>query len=412
SFWLGQIGPYFSGAAKLYPYILAAKDPITPVIYRRYYYADAKMRAKILRFSGVIESRNLLPLIKQGLDDFNWEVRRQAEWRFNHAFGWLEDKPELAKMLIEKKNLWHFKPNHHGFSFYATKDWYQSFFNLVKAKKAYLHDLGKLKAVKNCPEEVIIANLEFLIKNLTTSYSKSPIFKKGRHGYFKYKDLKVIRSLLLNVKQKKYLRKFSPLLTLLLHDKAYWGARMSLSSSRPIKASYKSILGFSHYRNDKFLKRIVAALSIKDVEAWQKNIAPNFLTDLFLQSLLTEKKGGELNFPRKNYPLKITVIDKSNHEILATSDYVLNYGEETSVVLVSKNKNYSDKKLKLKVLFDREKWMYRVGVNIELKPHGLEVNNSIPVRGLGFDSSIPIAGSYEIFLSEPKETKWIFEHLL
>ncbi|NOQ37161.1 MAG: hypothetical protein GQ569_14925, partial [Methylococcaceae bacterium] len=42
SFWLGQIGPYFSGAAKLYPYILAAKDPITPVIYRRYYYADAK----------------------------------------------------------------------------------------------------------------------------------------------------------------------------------------------------------------------------------------------------------------------------------------------------------------------------------------------------------------------------------
>ena len=55
--------------------------------------------------------------------------------------------------------------------------------------------------------------------------------------------------------------------------------------------------------------------------------------------------------------------------------------------------------------------MYQVSVSIAVNSH-VSGFKSLPVRGLGFDSSIPINGSYEIFLNEEKETRWVFEHNL
>ena len=389
---------------------------ILPVMSEYYNKFGSVTRHKILIILEGLKSRKALPLVKMALNDPDLTVRTQAEKNLSAIFRMLKYKPELKKMLIATNNLWDLKPTHRDFDLIGNKGWYDSFFKLAKAGKASFDDLGFLGDIEDCPKEVIVNNMTFLINILVSNHRKTSFFHQGpllvnNPSYHERsrQSLEVVKAFLLSFNQRKYLRHLYPLLPIILYDR-YSGSRTAVDTTFQWPSGSINTLKFNDRESDQFLEKIALTLQSNDIEAWQRNItiSSDFLSDLFLQSLIAQKKGVDFTPYLENFPLKITVINREDSEVLATSKYFLKYGQKNNIVLASKNKHFSNHTIAFSVHLDTDKWMFLASVLIDFKPHGA-----------GFKINIPIDGVKEMFFSTPDfpvvekklSTQWIFEHV-
>ena len=389
------------------------EDVILPIIAKHYNEFSSVVRKKILI---IFKSRKALPIVKIALDDSDFKVKTQAEKSLTLIFRILKYNPELKKMLIATKNSWRLKPTARNFNLIGNKDWYESFFKLAKAGKASFDELDFLGDIEDCPEEVIVNNMIFLIKILISNHGKTSFFHQGpllinNPSYHERsrQSLEVVKAFLLNFNQRKYLRHLYPILPIVLYDR-YSGSRTVVDNTFQWPSGSINTLRFNDRESDQFLEKIALILQSNDVEAWQRNItmSSDFRSDLFLQSLIAQKKGVDFTPHLENFSLKITVINREDSEVLATSKYFLKYGQKNNIVLASKNKHFSSHNITFSVRLDTDKWMFLASVLIDFKPHGA-----------GFKINIPIDGAKEMFFSTPDfpvvekklSTKWIFEHV-
>lgn len=354
-----------------------------------------------------------LPVVKKALDDPDLSTRTQA-LKTLIAIWRLAEKPELKNMLIATKTLWRLKPTSGGeYSLIGNKDWYEKFFSLLKAEKVSFHDLDLLGGVEDFPEDIIGNNLNFLINIITSHNPKNSFFhkdftltsKRTFNGKIQ-KNVGVIKKLFSQIKQPKNIQKLYPLLTTLLHDR-YWGGKTTSSGSLRKPPKPRNHIRFNDLECNQLLKTITSTLQAKDIEKWQSNIPSVFLTDLFLEALFAQKAGIHLNPYDKDIPLRITVINRSNNEILATSEYVFDNYEETRIILTSKSKNYPNKIITINIHLDRDKWMFLASISIDFKPHGVMFDSYIPLTGIN-EMSFTTADTEP---GEKLSTVWIFEHI-
>ena len=404
---------------KLYVFSIG-KDIMIPIINNIYNESSSKSREKMLGLLAWFASRQTLPLIKQALNDSSPKVRSQAQIAFSAIFKWLQYKPELKEMLITTTNLWYLKQKPKVIPPYFTitgnKDWYEKFFRLIRNEKASFYDLDLLGDLKDCPEEVVVNNLPFLMTEIVYHHPDShsyiqidPLIKHRNHDKAHPKNyLNSSMHLLLNLDKKRYIHKLYPLLTILLHDH-YWGGAAKTGyplggADYRFKPSPINMRRFQAYQSNTLLKKIASSLQDKDIKKWRKILPYDFLTDLFLQNLLNQKKGIHSDLYRQDIYLNITIINQTNNEILASSKYSLKYDTEETFILPSVNQ-ISGYVITAKARLDYDKWMILTSILIDFKPHGA-----------GFDAYIPIAGSTELSLSVRSTqgkipTKWVFEHI-
>ena len=154
---------YVNKYPRLEPYILIVGELIIPPFVEKFDQVDPRVKERILDVLGRIHSRESLPLVRKALQDKNQRVNLFAQRALRLILG-LEAKPELEKMLVATKSSWSLQYTLREISFLGDKGWYESFFKLARSKKMSLSDLTMIGFPKDCPEDVIGVNLDFLMK--------------------------------------------------------------------------------------------------------------------------------------------------------------------------------------------------------------------------------------------------------
>lgn len=377
---------HYSGRyPRLRSFILILGESAVQPFINNYEKVNDHIKERILIFLGWLESGNALSLIRKAIKEKNTRISIAAISSLRLILG-PQSTEELNHILRDEEDPAVIKHIFKELAFLKDPLRYDTFLTFVREGKI---ELVSMENLRECPEDTIGKNIPLIL---------SKIEGTNHQEHF------VAIQLIVKLGKPLYLKQLFPILSDLLHVQFQYGGIVKNHQSY---ASHLKESAWTLWKKEveHLIKRIESNLKEEDISEWLQNDFQSLLPRLYLEDLLSQKKGDVFNLKEEKFSFQISVIDQKDH-ILASATYPLSLGKEVVLEIGAKISEYPQHSLTVKLLLDRSKWWFRMDpIVIDLKPYGV-----------GFPADIPFSGAYEIKLNETfrgrKETViWRFEHI-